>query len=122
MNMRDKRVFKKILKYCGEIPKTHKIFHEDKDLFFDVENGFAYRNAIAMPILQIGELAKALTEEIRQAYPDIPWHDIVGMRDIVVHHYGALEYKEIWDTSQDDVPALEKKIISILEADERESA
>ena len=122
MNKRDERVFIKILKYCGEVAKTHQIFHEDRELFFDEENGFAYRNAIAMPILQIGELSKALTPEMRQSRPDIPWHDIVGMRDIAVHHYGALEYETTWKTSRIDVPALAKEVRLILDSDEREAA
>ena len=118
MNKRDKRVFTKILKYCVEVSKTHQIFHEDSGLFFDTENGFAYRNAIAMPILQIGELSKSLTSEMRQSHPDIPWHDIVGMRDIAVHHYGSWNHERAWETSRNDVPALEEKVRLILEEDE----
>ena len=122
MNKRDKRVFTKILKYCGEVSKTHKIFHEDRALFFDEENGFAYRNAIAMPILQIGELSKALTEEMRQSHLDIPWREIVGMRDIAVHHYGYWDYEKAWSASRSDVPALAEKVRLILENDERENS
>lgn len=121
MNKRDKRVFTKILKYCGEVVKTHQIFHENRDLFFDVENGFAYRNAIAMPILQIGELSKSLTPEMRQAHPDIPWRDIIRMRDIAAHHYESWSNDRAWDTSRNDVPALAEKVRLILEADEEEA-
>ena len=121
MNNRDKRVFQKILKYCGQVEGTHKIFHEDKALFCDKESGYAYRNAIAMPILQIGELSKALTQEMRQLHPDIPWSQIVGMRDIAVHHYGAWDYEKAWNTSKKDVPALEEKVRLILETEENDA-
>ena len=121
MNKRDKRVFQKILKYCGQIAGTHKIFQDNKALFYDEEAGYAYRNAIAMPILQIGELSKALTQEMRQLHPDIPWSWIVGMRDIAVHHSGALDYEKAWNTSRNDVPALEEKVRIILEVEAEEN-
>ena len=57
MNKRDKRVFQKILKYCDQIAWTHNFFHADKALFFNEQDGIVYRNAIAMAILQIGELS-----------------------------------------------------------------
>ena len=117
MNKRDKRVFQKILKYCDQVAGTHKTFKDDKGLFYDEEAGYTYRNAIAMPILQIGELSKALTQEMRDAHPDIPWRDIVRMRDIAAHHYDYWDYDTAWSTSQNDVPALEEKVRLILEAE-----
>ena len=122
MNKRDKRVFQKILKYCEKITKAHQMFHEDTALFVDEEEGFVYRDAVSMSLLQIGELSKSLTEEMRQAHPDIPWRDIIRMRDVAAHHYEAWSYERAWDTSRRDVPALAEKVRLILEADERESA
>ena len=117
MNKRDRRVLLKILKYCAQAKGTHQVFHEDKALFYDKEEGFVYRNAIAMPLLQIGELSKALSDETRQAHPDIPWHDIIRMRDIAAHHYDNWDYDTAWNTSRDDVPALEEKVRQILETE-----
>ena len=70
-----------------------------------------------MPILQIGELSKTLTEEIRQAHPDIPWRKIAGMRDIAAHHYESWNYDDAWDTSWEDVPVLAEKVQLILKAE-----
>ena len=117
MNKRDKRIFQKILKYCGQVIWTHDFFHVDKTLFFNEQDGIAYRNAIAMPILQIGELAKLLTSELRDANPDIPWREIIRMRDVAAHHYDSWNYDDAWDTSRDDVPALAEKIRHIMEMD-----
>ena len=121
MNKRDKRVFQKILKYCGQVTWTHDFFHADKALFFNEQNGIAYRNAIAMPILQIGELSKSLTDEMRQAHPDIPWRKIVGMRDVAVHHYGAWDFDTAWNASRNDVPALAEKVRRILDMEPEEA-
>ena len=54
MNRRDKSIREKILGYCQEIEDTHQYFQEDKALFCDRQRGAIYRNAISMPLLQIG--------------------------------------------------------------------
>ena len=95
MNKRDERVLKKILSYCAKVSKTHQFFHDDKPLFLDEDAGFIYRDAVSMSILQIGELSKSLTDEIRQAHPDIPWREIIRMRDIAAHHYGSWDYEKV---------------------------
>jgi len=118
MNKRDKRVFIKILTYCKDVNDAHKIFGNSEELFFDAEAGRVYRNAVSMAILQIGELANHLTEEMFQTHKDIPWKQIIGMRNIAAHHYEEWRYKTAWDVSQQDVPELSAKIKAILDADE----
>ena len=118
MNKRDKRVFIKILTYCKDVNDAHKIFGNSEELFFDAEAGRVYRNAVAMAILQIGELANHLTDEMLQAHKDIPWRKIIDMRNIAAHHYGSWDRQTAWDTSQQDVPELAAKIKAILDADE----
>jgi len=117
MNNRDKQVFIKILKYCGEIAETHKIFNEDKTVYDDDVKGIPYRNSIAMDILQIGELANHLTDEMLKTHKDIPFKQIIGMRNMAAHHYGEWDYQKAWDTSQRDVHELAKKIQAILDAE-----
>lgn len=60
---RDMVIIEKVIRYCDEIAKTHDAFNHNKELFFNKEDGFIYRNSITMPILQIGELVKNLSEE-----------------------------------------------------------
>ena len=115
MNRRDKSIFKKILKYCGDTLHAHQYFHEDKALFFNEEEGRIYRAAAAMDILQIGELAKSLAPEARRAHLDIPWAGIIKMREIFAHHYGDLNYDIVWDTLVNHVPALAERVRRILE-------
>lgn len=105
-NSRDKQIISKILRYCSEIEQTHESFSSKKELFFDRQNGFIYRNSIAMPILQIGELVKNLSDEFKSSHSDIPWRDIARMRDYFAHRYGAMDYDMTWNTSIEDVPAL----------------
>ncbi len=63
-------------------------------------------SAVAYQIIVLGEAAKRLNPEIRERHPDIPWKDIIGMRDILSHQYDKINLQEIWDTLQRDVPRL----------------
>ena len=81
-NKKDAVIADKILRYCEEIAKTHEVFNNDKDLFFNKKNGFIYRNAITMPILQIGELVKNFSEEFTAKYNSMPWN--TSVEDIVM--------------------------------------
>lgn len=105
-NNRDQQIIQKIIKYCNEIAQTHESFCNKKELFFDKSTGFIYRNSIAMPILQIGELVKSLSDEFKSAHSSIPWRDIARMRDYFAHRYGAMDYDMTWNTSLEDVPML----------------
>ena len=107
MNSRDKSIIQKILAYCAQIQQTHQYFQDNQALFFDIQNGFVYRNSVAMPILQIGELAKRLSEDYIKENKAIPWRAIMGMRDIFAHHYGSVDFQELWHTSHEDISALE---------------
>ena len=106
MNGRDKTIVLKMIAYCKEIQKTHIFFQDREEFFFDHEEGYVYRNSITMPILQIGELAKNLSDEFLKNYPEIPWRQIKGMRDIFAHHYGSVDFKFVWHTSHEDIDEL----------------
>ena len=108
MNDRDLTIIHKMLRYCGQIEETHHHFQEDQTLFFDEDRGFVYRNSVAMPILQIGELAKHLSDDYRAAHRSVPWRAIMGMRDVFAHHYGAVDYSELWQTSHGDIAELKR--------------
>ena len=103
---RDLVIIEKVLRQCEEIEKTHAAFHNDKNLFFNKEEGFIYRNSITMPILQIGELVKNLSSEFTEKHGAMQWKAIAGMRDIFAHHYGSIDYEMTWNTSIEDIAQL----------------
>jgi len=61
----------------------------------------------------IGEATKRLSNEIREKYSDIPWKDIAGMRDKLIHGYFGIDIDAVWDTVKKDAPVLKKKLMDI---------
>lgn len=57
-------------------------------------------------LIQIQENAKKLTDEYKAAHKNIPWIDIAGLRNRIVHDYGNVDLKIIFSTLTDDVPWL----------------
>lgn len=64
------------------------------------------QTAIAYVIQVIGEAANRVSAEFRSAHPEIPWHEIVGMRHRLVHGYRDIDIIKVWDAVQNDIPAL----------------
>lgn len=63
----------------------------------------------------IGEGATRLGQEFHNAHPDLPWPQIVAMRNILVHEYFGIDFNEIWNIVERDLPDLKLKINTILE-------
>lgn len=99
----DVQILQHILNYCNEIAMTIETFGADENKFL---NDFIYRNALSMPILQIGELVKHLSPTFTDNYSEISWRAIVGMRNHFAHGYQIMNFSEVWATAVDDVPTL----------------
>jgi uncharacterized protein with HEPN domain len=54
----------------------------------------------------IGEAARKVSQEIRNAHPEIPWSEIIGMRNRLIHEYSRINLQRVWDTIQNDIPRL----------------
>lgn len=68
----------------------------------EVKTQFAVVRAIEI----IGEATKNIPTSVRKKYPQIPWREIAGMRDKIVHEYFGLNLKVIWRTVNEDIPAV----------------
>jgi uncharacterized protein with HEPN domain len=71
---------------------------------------------MSQQVLIIGEAASRLSQSTLEKYPEIPWAEIIAMRNILVHAYFKVDPDEVWAVIQKDIPALENKIRKILES------
>ena len=75
------------------------------------------RAAVLHELAVIGEAASRLTAELRGRHPEVPWSEIVGFRNVVIHRYFGLSWSIIWVTATEDVPALRAQVAAILASD-----
>ena len=106
-------ILEHIVKYCEQIDSTIQRFGNNYDSFSRDE---IYRNAAAMCVLQIGELAGKLTDAFREKYPGAPWRQIKAMRNIVAHSYGTVDPETTWEILQYDIPALKSYCKDIIDS------
>ncbi len=68
----------------------------------------------------IGEASKNVPKSIKQKYTSIPWSDMAGMRDRLIHFYFGIKYDLVWNTIKQDIPEVKPLIREILEELESE--
>ena len=78
--------------------------------------------AVAMTVINIGELVKNVSDELRTEQKQVPWKAIAGMRDIAAHKYQTLRMEDVYNTVKIDFPDLQKKLTTILTSDEKNVA
>jgi uncharacterized protein with HEPN domain len=68
----------------------------------------------------IGEASNHLSDSLTGKYEDIPWADIVGLRNIIVHQYFGIDLKQVWETVELDMPVLKARVKEMLKWDLRQ--
>lgn len=112
MDSKDKAVLKKILRHIESIMAYCKDCHSLGDFSADSMR----LEATVFNLMQIGELAKeSLSDETKAQIQTIPWQQIYGMRNRIVHGYSGVNMQIVWDTVSVDIPMLHKELKSIIE-------
>jgi uncharacterized protein with HEPN domain len=62
----------------------------------------------------LGEAVKKIPKNIIERYPNIPWKEVAGIRDKLIHEYFGVDTQTIWDTIQEDLSPLKETIIKII--------
>ena len=107
--MRSDREF--LLDILEAIEKIERYASKGKDALFEdelVQTWIVYHFQI------IGEAANHISDSLQRENPDIPWLDIVAMRNVLVHHYFGIDLDQVWDTTNLDLPVLKANVEKIL--------
>lgn len=106
---KDRQLLKHILDYCDQVKEAADRIETAENLLSDQFS----RNALAMPLAQIGELVRILSDEFKNRRDDIPWAAIRGLRNHLIHDYGQTDWNRVWDTAINDIPEFKSKCMEI---------
>lgn len=109
LKSRDRTILLGIVQYSERIlSKIRNVclrdFEENEDL----------KEIICFNLLQIGELAKHLSDDFLLSFYQVPWKQIKGLRDHVAHGYGTLDLELIYNTARSEIPELKEYCEEIL--------
>jgi uncharacterized protein with HEPN domain len=74
------------------------------------------QSAVVREVMVMGEAASQVPTAARIAYPDIPWQDLVQLRNYYIHVYHGVNYRRVWNASTRRVPLIRAHVAAALEA------
>ena len=111
MDSKDLQVLRKIISHINAVI----LYCESCDTLDDFQNDAMRVEACVFNLMQIGELAKtALSDEAKSSITTIPWKQLYGLRNRIVHGYSGVDMRIVWDTIHDDLPVLKNEIEKYL--------
>jgi len=103
LTIKDKGLVLSIIRFCERIiEKTNSILYDDFCLNKDI------KEIVCFNMFQIGELSKKISDDFKNKYNEIPWKQVMGMRDRIVHAYDSINIDIVWNTSKTDIVSLLK--------------
>jgi uncharacterized protein with HEPN domain len=107
--MRSER--ERLLDILEAIERIEKYAAKGKRAFEEDE---LIQNWMVNHITVIGEACRALPDDFQAQYANVPWADIIGMRNILVHHYFGIDEDAVWSVVEKDIPELKFNLETIL--------
>lgn len=109
MNEIDLGYYYSILHLCDRVADKLERFGIDEDLWFSDED---MRDLVYTSIEQVGEKANKVRESAERDFPGIPWNQVIGLRNILVHDYDNVSPDIVWDVVSNDLPELRRALLS----------
>ncbi len=81
-----------------------------EDFIEDIKTQYAVIRALEI----IGEAAKNIPDDVRQKYPAVPWKDLAGIRDKLIHAYFGVDLEVVWLSVKEGIPEVKPVIESLL--------
>lgn len=110
--MRNETVISKMLMYVKKV--SAYIEGMDYDTFIKNE---VLVEACVFNLSQLGEIANKADEEFQNAHKEIPWRQVYGLRNKIVHDYEGVNLKLVWEIISDDLPELKETLEGFLRED-----
>jgi len=106
--VRDQRLYLEDILEAIEAIERFVVNDDFKSFYLDDKTS----SAVVRKFEVIGEATKKIDSKIRKKYPEIPWKEIAGFRDRLIHDYFGIDYELVWNTIDKDSPDL-KAVIKV---------
>ncbi len=108
--MKDDRVY---IEHILNSIERIEAYTEDVDQMTFTQD-FILQDAVVRQLEIIGEATKRVSMEYRKNHPEVPWADMAGMRDILIHDYLDVDFEIVWKTVSVSIPELKQLISDLL--------
>ena len=110
MNNHDRKTIQKMIEHCNHIIDYMK----DCESIDDFEKNTMLVEAVVFNLVQLGELAHTeLSDEAKKEMNQIPWKQVYGMRNRIVHGYEDIRLSVVWETAKHDIKELETSLKAV---------
>ncbi len=119
--MYDKEIILNLLE--NMVTATEKILHRNRNItsvddYLKDDNSLMLLDSLCMQLIAIGEAVKKIDKETNRTllknYPQIPWREVAGMRDILSHHYFDLNAEVVFEVTTEHIAKLQRVLKEII--------
>ncbi|MEA5574079.1 DUF86 domain-containing protein [Calothrix sp. UHCC 0171] len=107
--MKDERLYLSNIQEC--IARIEEYTSEGRDVFIQTP---MIQDAVIRNFEIIGEATKRLSPELRNSYSDVPWQQMAGLRDVLIHDYLKVNLNLVWEIVDRNLPELKEQVAMIL--------
>lgn len=94
------------------IDKIESYASVGKEVFLET---YHWQDAVIRNLEVIGEATKRLSAELKAENSEIPWREIAGLRDVLIHDYMGVDVRIVWNVVVQDIPKLKSTVLRLLE-------
>ncbi len=82
--------------------------------FTEFQTDRLFQSGVVRELLIVGEAAAHLSDSFQEAHPTVPFHKIIGMRNVLAHGYWEIDEEVVWNACTKRLPELKKKLLQVI--------